>query len=99
MLRAAVFLTAVTEYVCAELLELAGNAARDNRNANVIPRHITLAIENDEELSTQFSDVTIFGGGVLPVSPARLPPPSLPLVSLDLVRTVRTRRSSSCMRL
>jgi histone H2A len=84
MLRAAVFLTAVKEYMCAELLELAGNAARDNRKANVIPRHICLAIKNDQELSKQFSDVAIFGGGRLPVSAARLPPPFLPLVSLVL---------------
>ena len=40
----------VSIHVAAEILELAGNAARDNRKARVTPRHILLAVANDEEL-------------------------------------------------
>jgi histone H2A len=57
---------AVMEYLCAELLELAGNAARDNKKSGVIPRHIQLAVRNDEELSKLLGQVTVANGGTLP---------------------------------
>ena len=49
-----------------QILELAGNAARDNKKNRVVPRHIQLAIRNDEELSKLLGSVTIANGGVLP---------------------------------
>ncbi len=63
---APVYLTAVLEYLAAEVLELAGNAARDNKKSRIVPRHIQLAVRNDEELSKLLGDVTIPDGGVLP---------------------------------
>ena len=56
---------AVLEYLAAEILELAGNAARDNKKTRIIPRHIQLAVRNDEELSKLLSGVTIASGGLL----------------------------------
>jgi histone H2A len=94
---APVYLAAVLEYLTAEILELAGNAARDNKKTryeckmttveqharrqsrfslllysllkslpSIIPRHITLAVKNDEELNKLLGNVTIASGGVLP---------------------------------
>ena len=60
------YLAAVLEYLAAEILELAGNAARDNKKSRIIPRHVQLAVRNDEELNKLLAGVTIASGGVLP---------------------------------
>jgi len=71
---APVYLSAVLEYLAAEILELAGNAARDNKRTRITPRHIQLAVRNDEELNKLLSGVTIAAGGVLPNIHANLLP-------------------------
>ncbi|MED6181839.1 hypothetical protein PIB30_023048 [Stylosanthes scabra] len=56
------------------VLELAGNAARDNKKNRIIPRHVLLAVRNDEELGKLLAGVTIAHGGVLPnINPVLLP--------------------------
>ena len=63
---APIYLAAVLEYLSAEILELAGNAARDNHKKRILPRHLQLAIRNDEELNKLLQGVTIAQGGVIP---------------------------------
>eukprot|EP00497_Spongosphaera_streptacantha_P002490 TRINITY_DN308_c0_g3_i5.p1 TRINITY_DN308_c0_g3~~TRINITY_DN308_c0_g3_i5.p1 ORF type:complete len:109 (+),score=21.38 TRINITY_DN308_c0_g3_i5:81-407(+) len=49
---APVYMAAVLEYIVAEVLELAGNAAKDNKKNRIVPRFIQLAVRNDDELNT-----------------------------------------------
>ncbi|KAB5560513.1 hypothetical protein DKX38_005470 [Salix brachista] len=59
---APVYLAAVLEYLAAEF----GYMARDNKKSRIVPRHVQLAVRNDEELSRLLGQVTIANGGVLP---------------------------------
>merc|ERR1712110_734456 len=63
---AGIFAAAVLEYLTAEVVELAGNACRDNKRKTINPRHLMLVVRNDEELSQLFKSAIIPGGGVLP---------------------------------
>ena len=72
---APIYLAAVMEYVAAEILELAGNAAKEQKKQRIIPRHIQLAIRNDEELNKFLGNATIASGGVLPHIHAQLVKP------------------------
>ncbi|XP_055855694.1 uncharacterized protein LOC129918948 [Episyrphus balteatus] len=63
---ASVYMTAALEYLVAEILELAGNCATQNKRKRISPRHILLAIKADEELDKLLQNVTIAEGGVFP---------------------------------
>ena len=61
-----VYVSAVLEYLTAEILELSGNATRDLASNIVVPHHIMLAIKGDGELSCSLKHIVIYQGGFLP---------------------------------
>lgn len=102
---APVYLAAILEYLSAEIMELAGNAAKDNKKSRylydglqiekkyvwkesaklfwiiillycyrVTPRHVMLAVKNDDELKNLLKGVIISQGGVMPNIPVQLLP-------------------------
>ncbi|KAL7587477.1 hypothetical protein Lser_V15G40306 [Lactuca serriola] len=88
---APIYLAAVLEYLAAEVLELAGNAARDNKKTRINPRHVLLAVRNDEELGKLLAGVTIASGGVLPnINPVLLPKKS----AVDAEKTPKSPKST-----
>ena len=85
--NAPVYLAAVLEYLAAEVLELAGNATKDFRKKIITPRHITLAVRNDEELNKFLSRVIIPSGGVLPhIEKSLLPKPKKTTASRQAIQ-------------
>lgn len=63
---APVFLAAVLEFLIAEVVELAGNIAQVAHRARISPRHVMLAVRNDEEFTKLLDNVTIPSCGVTP---------------------------------
>ncbi|CAG9335032.1 unnamed protein product [Blepharisma stoltei] len=68
--KSAVAIAAVLEYLSAEIIELAGDQAKEERVMKkhmIKPRHITLAIRADEELNELVGEnVIIPMGGIIP---------------------------------
>lgn len=65
---APIALAAVLEYITAEILELAGNIARDNRKVTIVTRDIYIAIRSDSELFSlmEILKIDFFERGELP---------------------------------
>jgi histone H2A len=61
------YISIVLEYLAAEVLELVGNAARDDENTRINTRHIQRVVRNDDELEKHFAKVS----GKLPQSPCK----------------------------
>ena len=61
-----VFMAAVLEYICSEILELAGENCKVDKRSRITPRHIQLAVRNDPEINKLMCEVMIAEGGVLP---------------------------------
>ena len=72
--EAPVFMAAIMEYLCAEILEIAGEMCKEARKQRLMPRHIELAVRNDDDLASLFQNKTIAGGDIAPyINPCVLP--------------------------
>lgn len=60
------YTTAITEYICAELLELSGNVCRDGKRVRIKTTDIKLSVINDPELEKLISALNISLPGVIP---------------------------------
>ncbi|XP_045130549.1 histone H2A-beta, sperm-like [Portunus trituberculatus] len=56
---ASVFMSAILEYLCAKVLEMAGKETMKHKS----PRHLFLSVQKDQDLSELFESVTISRGG------------------------------------
>jgi len=72
--EAPVFMAAVMEYLCAEILEIAGEICKESGKQRLMPRHIELAVRDDDDLGRHFQNKTVAGGGNAPyINPCVLP--------------------------
>ena len=53
---APVFLAAALEYLCAEILEIAGFICKDQKRKIITPRHIELGCRNDNDFARYFQN-------------------------------------------
>jgi histone H2A len=88
---APVFLAGVMEYITAEILELAGNSAKDNRKTIITSRHLQLGSMGDEALNGLFGRINLTGGGVVPHIHAALRPRPWQVRILRKARQARAR--------
>ena len=56
---AAVYTAAVLQYIAAEVLELAGNAARESNTSVIHSRHVELVLRKDEDLAKLVDIVSV----------------------------------------
>ena len=69
-----VFMAAALEYLTMEILDLAGQCADEHKKKQIKPRHIQLAVRNDEELNKLLAAAQLSQGGVRPNVEAALWP-------------------------
>jgi histone H2B len=71
-----VYMAAVVEYLCAEILELAGNSARERKKVTISMKDLTLAVFNDSELThlMKHLKIKLFNAGMI----SGMPTESLP---------------------
>lgn len=65
-LGAPVYAAAVLQYICSEVIELAGNKVQESKKQRIKPRHIMLAIKDDPELCQLLGNADFAQCGVVP---------------------------------
>ena len=63
---AGVYMAAVLQYVCSEVLLTAGDVAHEKKCKRVKPSHISRAIRNDEEMNKFLNNCQLSAGGSMP---------------------------------
>ncbi len=60
-------MAAVLDYLCSEILEISGSICQqDGKTIRIKPRHIQLAVRNDDELAKMMATIQISDGGYMP---------------------------------
>jgi len=97
-LQPAIYTAAIMEYMAAEVLELAGNYSKAQDRKRIQPRHIMLAIRQDEEISKLIPPSTVMKstGVPLKIIPACLknnfPRKDFPTSCIGLEQQVRVKK-------
>ena len=60
------FMAGVLEYLTLEICELSGLIAEKHKKKTIMPKHINLAVRNDDDLNKLMCEVVISQGGRLP---------------------------------
>ena len=63
---AGAFMAGVLDYITSEICELSSSVAEQHKAQRIKPRHIQLAIRQDEEINKMFANILISDGGVMP---------------------------------
>ena len=66
---APVYMAATLQYICSELMELAGHQAELAKKKTIKPRHVFLAVKQDPELNEMFGDADFAACGRVPKIP------------------------------
>ena len=62
---AGVYLAAVFDYLCTDLLDMAVNRVKDENKKRIIPRTLMNCIRNDEEFNKLLKDITLSDSGTI----------------------------------
>ena len=62
---APIYLAAVLEYLCAEILEVSANKTAEDKRKRVTPVDVSLALRSDQDLSKICGNISLYSGDKL----------------------------------